>query len=182
MGRGSLVGYVVPRPEHGCSVDELRGFLKQRLPEHMVPSALVLLEAIPLSPNGKVDRAALPAPESARADPEDSAVAPRTPTEMLIAEIWQEVLRVDQISVHDNFFDLGGHSLSLMRVIAEIQAKLGIRLSVDEFVLQTLGQIAAMCEERQPRVRKPEPVGVLRRLFSLLRRRSAHGNEYQAVN
>jgi hypothetical protein len=69
-----------------------------------------------------------------------------------------------------------------MRVIAEIQAKLGIRLNVDEFILQTLGQIAAMCEERQPRVRKAEPVGVLRRLFSMFRRRSARGAEYQAVN
>jgi hypothetical protein len=97
----------------------LRKMLQISLPEYMVPSAFVVLEALPLTPNGKIDRRALPAPEGAAVMPGEY-VAPRTPTEKVLAGIWCEVLKLERIGVHDNFFELGGHSLLAMRVMAGI--------------------------------------------------------------
>src|SRR6185369_8992352 len=110
----------------------------------MVPTQFVFLPRLPLTPNGKVDRKALPAPaDAAVADKPLVTGAPRTAEEQLIAEIWRDLLRLDQISVFDNFLDLGGHSLLIMRAIAKIEGKTGIRMSPRIFVFQTLGQIAA---------------------------------------
>lgn len=194
-GREELLGYIVCK---GGRVDigSLRDHLRREVPDYMVPTQFVVLAAFPLDHNGKVDRKRLlqdfgseapaqsndpPAPDPEASDPGDPVATPRTPMEKLIASSWQKVLSVDHISTHDNFFDLGGHSLALMSVVAEIQAKVGVRLSSDDFVLQTLGQLAAACEERQHHVRKSEPVGVLRKLFSALRRRPARG-EREAAN
>jgi acyl carrier protein len=91
--------------------------------------------------------------------------------ELFIAQTWQEALQVGRVSVHDNFFDLGGYSLLLMGVIEKIEEKLGIRLTPDEFVLETLGQVAAACEEHMRATRKPEPVGLLRRVLRGIRGR-----------
>src|SRR6266851_2096751 len=110
-GTKRLVGYVVCRDGEAPSVSELRAHLGQRLPDYMVPSAFVVLDALPLTPNGKLDRAALPAPEG-RPDLEVSYVAPRTPTEELLAGVWAKVLRIERVGVLDNFFELGGDSLS----------------------------------------------------------------------
>src|SRR5262249_45295731 len=92
-------------------VPQLRDRLKARLPEYMVPSAFVLLEALPLTPSGKVDRKALPAPDNARPELEEAYVAPRTPVERGLADLWAEVLGLERVGVHDNFFELGVHSL-----------------------------------------------------------------------
>src|SRR5262249_18613295 len=111
-GDTRLVACVVPREGAGhISAEALRGDLRGRLPEYMVPSAVVAFDALPRTPSGKLDRNALLAPNSARPLTDDSYVAPRNPIEETVARIWAEVLGVERVGVHDNFFDLGGHSL-----------------------------------------------------------------------
>jgi SAM-dependent methyltransferase len=108
----------------------LRGFLQAQLPEYMVPSTFVLLEALPLTPNGKVDRQALPAPDHSRAAIGGSFVAPQTELERLIATVWQEVLGLEKVGVHDNFFDLGGHSLLLVRLQSKLRDVLHTEVAI----------------------------------------------------
>jgi acyl carrier protein len=120
-GDKRLVAYIVPGRRIGPSVSELRDFLKERLPDYMVPSALMMLETLPLTPNGKVDRKALPAPDRARPDLEKSFVAPRSPIEKLLAQIWAEVLRLERVGIHDNFFEIGGHSLKATQVMSRLR-------------------------------------------------------------
>jgi aspartate racemase len=120
-GDKRLVAYIVLSPEQTLTPDELRRFLKQKLPDYMMPSAFVFLDALPLTPNGKVDRRALPAPEQARQEPEETFVAPRNELELQLATIWEKVLGKKPISVKDNFFDLGGHSLLAVRLFADIE-------------------------------------------------------------
>jgi amino acid adenylation domain-containing protein len=123
-----LVAYIVPSAQ--CRiltqdsalsselVSQLRNFLKEKLPQYMVPSAFVLLEALPLTPSGKVDRQALPAPDTFRSGLEEGFVPPRTLAEELLATIWADVLGQEKIGIHDNFFELGGHSLLATQVIS----------------------------------------------------------------
>jgi amino acid adenylation domain-containing protein len=120
-GNKQLVAYVVPNENSAVRNHDLRNFLKQQLPDYMVPSAFVVLDSLPLTPSGKVDRRALPAPDSARPGEEDSYVAPRTPIEEVLAGIWCEVLEINQVGVHDNFFELGGHSLLATQVISRMR-------------------------------------------------------------
>jgi amino acid adenylation domain-containing protein len=128
LGDKRLVAYVVPRPEGTLTTSGLRGFLKAKLPEYMVPSALVELEAMPLTPNGKVDRRALPTPEADRSALEQAFVAPRTPVEEALAGIWEEVLGLERIGVHDDFFELGGHSLLAVQVLTRLNRHFGVEL------------------------------------------------------
>ena len=102
-------------------VPQLRNFLKERLPEYMVPSAFMLLEALPIAPSGKVDRKALPAPDLSQLQPEGTFVTPSTPVEEVLAGIWAEVLGLEKVGVRDNFFELGGHSLLATRVISQVR-------------------------------------------------------------
>ena len=102
---------------HAATVTELRNFLKERLPDYMIPAAFVMLSALPLTPNGKVDRLALPALEGKRPELDTPFIAPRTPIEEELAGIWAEVLSLDQVGIHDDFYDLGGHSLAATRVV-----------------------------------------------------------------
>src|SRR2546425_621375 len=148
-GQRRLVGYLVAARTSPPSLSELYSFLRDRLPEYMIPT-LVALDALPLTPNGKVDRAALPAPDRVRLESEESLVGPRNPVEEVVADIWTQVLGVERVSVYDNFFDLGGHSLLAMQVIARLEKKLGLRINPRELMFQTLGQLAAACEERLP--------------------------------
>ncbi len=127
-----LVAYLVPRPGGSPDVAELRVFLRGRLPEYMVPSAFVVLASLPLTPAGKVDRKALPTPDSVRPTLQTRYEAPRTEIETAIAAIWKELLRVDQVGIHDNFFDLGGHSLLLIQVQARMEQLLKRKLPVVE--------------------------------------------------
>jgi len=125
-----LVAYLVPRADASPSVADLRVSLKDRLPEYMVPSAFVILPSFPLNPSGKVDRKALPAPERMRSSLATQYEAPRTEVEAMIADVWKEVLRIEKVGVHDNFFDLGGHSLLLVQVQARLEQHLKRKLAV----------------------------------------------------
>jgi amino acid adenylation domain-containing protein len=125
-----LVAYLVPRADASPSVADLRVFLKDRLPEYMIPSAFVILPSLPLNPSGKVDRKALPAPERMRSSLATQYEAPRTEVEAMIADLWKDVLRLEKVGVHDNFFDLGGHSLLLVQVQARLERHLKRKLAV----------------------------------------------------
>jgi amino acid adenylation domain-containing protein len=116
-----LVAYVVGRQGESFDAAELRKYLKQKLPEYMIPSAFVRLDELPLTPNGKIDRKALPEPDQDRPELGNIYQAPRTPIEESIAAVWAEVLKVDKIGIHDNFFELGGHSLLATRVISRLR-------------------------------------------------------------
>jgi acyl carrier protein len=120
-GDKRLVAYVVPVQELIPTVGGLRRFLKQKLPEYMVPSAFIRLDALPLTPNKKVNRQLLPSPDQARPNLEEIFVDPRTPVEELLAGIWAEVLRLERVGIHDNFFELGGHSLLATQVISRMR-------------------------------------------------------------
>ncbi|HET6763277.1 MAG TPA: amino acid adenylation domain-containing protein, partial [Longimicrobiaceae bacterium] len=140
-GDRRLVAYVVAKPGASADVAELRGHLKQRLPEHMVPSAFMVLDALPMTPNGKVDRRALPEPEVATAI--DVNVAPATPTEQALADIWRDVLGVEHVSRHDDFFELGGHSLLATRVVSRIRQTLEVDLPLRTlFEAPTLSELS----------------------------------------
>jgi thioesterase domain-containing protein/aryl carrier-like protein len=144
--RRRLVAYLVPADAAAgiASVTDLRGFLGARLPEHMIPAVFVELAAIPLTANGKLNRAALPAPDAARPELAHGYTAPQTPTEEALADIWAEVLGVDRIGVHDNFFELGGHSLLATQVVARIRAT-GRELSIgDLFDHPTIAGVAPL--------------------------------------
>jgi amino acid adenylation domain-containing protein len=133
-GEKRLVAYVVPNAEQTPSTDELRNFLKEKLPPHMVPPFFVILGAMPLTPNGKIDRKALPSPDHARTEISPGSVAPRDPLEQTLAQIWSKILRVRKIGILDNFFDLGGHSLLAVRIVAEIERNLGKTLPLATFL------------------------------------------------
>ena len=117
-GERRLTAYIVAK-DQPIDVDQVRRFLRQRLPDYMCPSLFVSVPAIPLTPNGKVDYSALPAPDAV--DQRQAYSAPRTPFEEVLAVIWQEVLGIEQVGVHDNFFDLGGHSLLAARLISRVR-------------------------------------------------------------
>ena len=122
-----LVAYIVST-EQAPTVSELNSFLRQRLPEYMVPASFVFLDALPLTTNGKVDRRNLPAPDACRPEQESPFVAPRSPVEELLAKIWAELLKVERVGIHDNFFELGGHSLLITQVASRIQQAFQIQL------------------------------------------------------
>ena len=123
-GNKSLVAYVVSKQEPLPTGDELRNYLRERLPEYMVPAAFVILTELPLLSNGKLNRKALPNPEELFAEPEAAYVAPESDVEQTIATIWQEVFNVERVSIHSNFFDLGGNSLLLAKVHSKLRAAL----------------------------------------------------------
>jgi amino acid adenylation domain-containing protein len=172
-----LVAYVVGANGAAPAAGELRRHAAEALPDYMVPAAWVTLDKMPRTPNGKVDRRALPAPDGARADLGAGFVAPRTPVEETVAEIWQSVLEVDRVGVRDNFFDLGGHSLLLMPVIDQLKKRLGVKLRPGELVLPTLGQLAALCEERlSEQGGKESGGGLFGQIFRAIRSTVTPGN------
>ncbi|WP_332961113.1 amino acid adenylation domain-containing protein [Microcoleus sp. AR_TQ3_B6] len=143
-----LVAYVVPSQEQVFSTSELRRYLKQKLPDHMVPSAFVRLEALPLTPNDKVDRRALPMPDGIRSV-EETFAPPLTLFEEVLANIWSEVLRLDSVGIHDNFFELGGHSLLAVRLLAQIEKTFGKNLPLSTlFQFPTIEQLANILRQK----------------------------------
>jgi hypothetical protein len=147
-GDRRLVAYVVLREAGSAGESDLRAHLRRLLPEPMVPSHVVSLAALPLSPNGKVDRRALPAPE--RPPAAEEAVAPRTQEEEVLAGIWGEVLGLAGIGVTDDFFALGGHSLLATRVLSRVRAAFGVELRLRVlFENPTLESLAAVVAERR---------------------------------
>ncbi|MET7339627.1 AMP-binding protein, partial [Nonomuraea sp. NPDC005650] len=153
-----LVAYLVPAdPAVGVpAADDLRAYLAAGLPEYMIPSVFIELAAFPLSPNGKIDRAALPVPDGSRPELAGGYEAPVTATELLLAGIWAELLGVDQVGVRDNFFDLGGHSLLATQVITRIRAVLGVDLPLAALFDQpTVGGLAPLVDGANGSSRPP---------------------------
>jgi thioesterase domain-containing protein/acyl carrier protein len=145
-GGKQLVGYVVAEGDVPPSADELRESLGQVLPDYMIPPTFIVLEAIPLTPNGKVDYRALPRPEHAEAAPCEY-VAPRTAEEQQLADIWCELLHLERVGIHDNFFALGGHSLLAVRMVVQVRATLGVELRVAAvFAAPTIAKMAECIE------------------------------------
>ena len=141
-----LVAYIVTLPGQDVTVTEVRKHLRSTLPDYMIPQHVVELEAFPMTPNGKIDRKALPSPFSAGALEEDVYIAPRTETERALAAIWQEVLGVDRVGIHDNFFEMGGHSLLSIHLITCIRDRLDRVLRPREILLNNLEQLAEYCD------------------------------------
>jgi amino acid adenylation domain-containing protein len=140
-----LVAYLALKAAQIVPVNELRSFLKSKLPEYMIPAAFVFLESFPLAPNGKVDRHALPPPDTSWLGSPDEFVAPQTPTEERLAAIWADLLGIDKISAHDNFFELGGHSLLAVRLFARIEREFGKKLPLSTlFEEATLEKLACL--------------------------------------
>jgi acyl carrier protein len=149
-GDQSLVAYLVANNGAHLRVSELRNFLKAKLPSYMVPAAFELIEVIPLMPNGKLDRRALPAPQPSRPDLDETFVAPASALEKLLANAWKAILKLEQIGVHDNFFELGGHSLLAARVVANLRPALDVELNmVDIFRAPTIAGLAALLSSHE---------------------------------
>jgi amino acid adenylation domain-containing protein/non-ribosomal peptide synthase protein (TIGR01720 family) len=151
-------------------VPELRSELQKQLPEYMVPTVFVLLDALPLTPNGKVDRNALPVPGADRPELKEEYVEPSTATEKLLADIWKQVLRVDRIGIHDNFFALGGDSILSIQIIARAN-QAGVQLTPSQFFQhQTIAELAssnsgAQVEAEQQTVTGPVPLTPIQHWF-----------------
>jgi len=143
-GDKRIVSYVVTLPGQAITNNELRSFLKAKLSNYMIPSQFVILDALPLTPNSKLDWRALPTPNTNNFAEEANCVAPRTSTEAVLANIWSKVLGLDRVSIHDNFFDLGGHSLLVTRVIAYSWEAFSVELSLRQFF--TTPTIAGLSE------------------------------------
>ena len=152
-GDRRLAGYVVPaagQPGVALDVVGLRAYVAARLPDYMVPSALVLLDELPLSPSAKLDRAALPVPGYG-ADGAERYVPPRTEVERVLAGVWADVLGAERVGVQDSFFDLGGHSLLAVRVISRVRAVLGAEVSIrDLFAAPTVAGMAGLLGRGAP--------------------------------
>ena len=153
-GDQRLIAYLVLEGAADGELDPgaLRERCRGRMPAYMIPSGFVALEELPLTPNGKVDRRALLALEhEAATGGGGDYVAPSTETEEALAAIWSELLKLERISTLDNFFDLGGHSLLSVQVTARVRDRLGVRINPRDLMLQNLGQLAAVLEERAAR-------------------------------
>jgi acyl carrier protein len=149
-GDSRLVAYIVCDELAAPPIDQLREHLREVLPSYMIPTAFVVLERIPLTPNGKADRRALPAPDHSRPRLSDPYAAPRNSDEEVLTAIWVKVLGVEQAGIHDNFFELGGHSLLATQVISHIRAEFGIDLPLRRlFESPTVASLAALIAETQ---------------------------------
>jgi len=167
-GDPRLVGYVVTDSGEEIGTEVLRTRLRERLPGYMVPSVFVTLSEMPLTPNAKVDRLALPAPTTTARVQAECYRKPSAPSELALAEVWRQVLDVDQVGLDDNFFDLGGHSLLAVKAIFEMKQCTGINLSPTKYMMQNLGQIAVHYDPHWP---KQQPALEVR-----------HGNEVSHEN
>ena len=145
-GMKRLIAYVAADPGQ-FSIASTRQRLQQTLPEYMVPASFVVLRAFPLNPNGKLDRAALPKPEKSRPDLAQAYIVPGTTLERTLAKVWADLLGLDKVGVDDNFFDLGGDSLQVLRMVADLQQQEGIKLPVVKvFQYPTVGALAAFLQ------------------------------------
>jgi acyl-CoA synthetase (AMP-forming)/AMP-acid ligase II/acyl carrier protein len=143
-----LVAYVVTAPETSRNISELRSYLKERLPDYMIPAAFVYLEALPLTSHGKIDRRALPAPDAERPALAEAFLAPRTPTEKSLASIWTKLLGINRVGSNDNYFELGGDSLLATQLVSQVRGVFEVELPLVElFRHPTLAELAASIEE-----------------------------------
>ncbi len=150
-----LDAYLVAQPGRAAPSEELRAFAKRSLPDYMVPSTYVFLDRLPLTPNGKVDRRALPDVRGDRGEQPRPFVAPATPMEQVIATMFSDVLGIKSIGIHENFFDLGGHSLQGTQVIARVRELFAVDVSLTSlFEAPTIATLAALVGERQRETRQ----------------------------
>jgi len=149
-GNQELVAYLAVNPDRHVTTEAVRGRLSAQLPEHMVPHRFVLLDRLPRTLTGKVDRLALPTRESERPKLETNFVAPRTPVEIALAAIWREVLAIDVVGIHDRFLDLGGDSLRATQILARVVDRIGVALE-HRVLLQTptIAEMAIAITQRQ---------------------------------
>ncbi len=149
-GDKRLVAYLVLTDQQTITARELRYFLSQQLPIYMVPTTVVVLEAMPLTPNGKIDRRSLPVTTAEQALLDSDFVAPRNQLEESIAQIWQEVLGVEKVSIHDNFFEIGGNSLIAVRLLTKLGNAWGQNLPLTTFLqTQTIAQLAVLFDQKE---------------------------------
>jgi amino acid adenylation domain-containing protein/thioester reductase-like protein len=142
------IDYIVETQE--LSLSHLRSFLQQKLPEYMVPNSFVLMDTMPLTPNGKTDRRALPAPSQARAALEEKLVAPRSEIEAKLVKIWAQILGVEQLCIHDNFFELGGHSLLTAQLLSQVRETFQVELPLlSLFQNPTVAEFASLVVSAQ---------------------------------
>jgi amino acid adenylation domain-containing protein len=151
-GEKRLIAYIVAgqlyKEEGGPSISDLRNYLKERLPEYMIPSAFVYLDALPLTSHGKIDRRALPAPDAERPALAEAFIAPRTPTEKSLASIWTKLLGINRVGSNDNYFELGGDSLLATQLVSQVRRVFEVELPlVDLFQYPTLAELATSIEE-----------------------------------
>jgi amino acid adenylation domain-containing protein len=145
-----LAAYVVAKTEPVPSISELRSFLQEKLPDHMIPSAFVMLENLPLAPSGKIDRKALPKPDNLRPELETAYVLPQNDMERVIADIWQKTLKVEKVGIEDNFFDLGGHSLNVLQVYSKLRELFKADLAItDLFKYPTISSISRYLNQEE---------------------------------
>ena len=157
-GDKRLVAYVVPKSNQHLNIADLRSYIRQSLPEYMVPSVFSVMKSFPLTPTGKIDRAALPPPVQEQRD-QSAIVAPRNEREELLLSIFQEILKVESISVTDDFFDLGGHSLMAAHLMSQIQAATGRQIPLAALFRAATVESLAQLIERDPNV-DHEPIVV----------------------
>jgi amino acid adenylation domain-containing protein len=161
-GDKRLVAYLVFEATGGVAVSDLRSFLKTKLPDYMVPSAFVVMENLPISPNGKLNRRALPDPDDARPELAREFVPPSTPVEQAVAEIFSEVLEVRQVGLHDDFFELGGHSLLATRVVSRLRDRFQIEMS-PRFLFESprVSEMASRISELMMQTTNPDEVAMM---------------------
>ena len=148
-GDKRLVAYIVCKPGNNGQIAELRNYLRKKLPDYMVPQHFVKLDAIPLSPNGKADRRALPKPEVDRIS-DQTYIPPRNSTQKTIAEIWQDLLQLKKVGINDSFFDLGGHSLLLVKMLRRLKASFSANLNiVDLFQYPTIAKLTQFLSQQE---------------------------------
>jgi len=148
-GDQRVIAYVVLQPGVAPDSRVIRDFLKDQLPDYMIPAAFVFLESLPKTPNAKIDRGALPAPNEVPAEAPLAYIGPRTPVEEALAKIWAELLAVEKVGVNDNFFELGGHSLLAVKLFSEIEKRFGKRLALSTlFQAPTIEALAAAIQQK----------------------------------
>ncbi|MTJ10019.1 non-ribosomal peptide synthetase, partial [Anabaena sp. UHCC 0204] len=180
-GNQHLVAYIVSKSQQEINTIELRSFLQDKLPSYMLPTAFVVLDKLPLSPNGKVDRQALPAPEIGF-EPNQQQVLPRNPVEEQVAKIWAEVLGLQQVGIYDNFFELGGHSLLATQVISKIRQTFQVELSLRRFfelpTIDSFSQEILKAQEQQAQkpIMTPQRIARETRCIKLSSLRSGSNN------
>ena len=146
-----LFAYLVPQPKATININELRSFLKQKLPDYMLPSAFGILKNLPLTVNGKVDRQALPDIESLSSELAVKYEPPKTEIEQAIAQLWQQLLQIEKVGINDNFFDIGGHSLLLVQVHAKLRDMFSVDIAITHlFAYPTISYLSEYLTQAQP--------------------------------
>ena len=162
QGDGRLVAYAVIEPGASLATADMRQFLKGCLPDYMIPSILVRLDAMPLTPNGKIYRRGLPAPDQIGPEAEGEITRPRTPLEEVLAAMWADVLNLDEVGIDDDFFEIGGHSILVTQLVSRLRVTFQIELPMRTFFESpTVAQLAKAILSRREQGEKAERIAEL---------------------